>query len=505
MHWLTLPDPRKNIEPAFRDVASAKAWLARQPQAQATHMLPALCLQVEALEGAGLPPGDLLALLNLLRSAAVPSQAAVEPRYLRKPLPMPAGDARIFEIAQRLWLRLGVAYLRLAPEFAPADRLLPLNRAACAIRMVQYCHFQAARACSPLLDRMLFGILAQAEAAGVLRQPLADPDFPHLGEAHIAGHLAWAILLRLIDPYRLSAAQLAVANRAISRWRELAYFQATPDDDPRAHSVDLQPLFGGPLPEGLPRWLEVRKVERKIEQRLAALQAGESPESLKLGRELSAAACIRLLHELEASLESGQPLRSTETGEIELAFGVDNAFAVVTGDFLRTAPTMDAGSASLAHQRVAMFGFDRMSSMPTAVKKLNVPSEKWTLAAGQAMRASAGERRMNPALIATQQGDRPRVGVMQGLQTDAEGLLHATLRWYNGQLEGVSLPPDSQRPALPGLLLDDGEQLSLIVPVTTGLRPDSPLTVQGAASRALHVREVLERGADFVRYAVTAP
>ena len=35
------------------------------------------------------------------------------------------------------------------------------------------------------------------------------------------------------------------------------------------------------------RWLDVRKVERKIDQRIEALLAGESPESLKLGRELS--------------------------------------------------------------------------------------------------------------------------------------------------------------------------------------------------------------------------
>ena len=154
------------------------------------------------------------------------------------------------------------------------------------------------------MDFGIFAVLAQAESSAILSQPVGDPDFRHFGESHIGGHLAWAFLLRLADPYRLSAAQLAVANRAISRWRELAAFRQAPDDDPRAHSIDLAPLFDGPLPEGLPRWLEVRKVVRKINQRIEALQAGESPESLKLGRELSGNACIRLLHDLESSLES---------------------------------------------------------------------------------------------------------------------------------------------------------------------------------------------------------
>ena len=504
MHWLKLPEPHQNIELAFRDLASARIWLAEQPQAQAQHMLPTICRQIDAIDGAGLPAQLAIDLLNLLRSAAVPSQAAVESRYFRKALPMPEDDVRTFETAQQLWLSLGIAYLRLAPHFPPTEKLLPLNRAACAIRMAEYCHFQAARECPPLLDQLLFGILAQAESSRVLRLPLADPDFPHLGEANIAGHLAWAFLLRLIDPYRLSAAQLTVANRAISRWRELAPFQSMPDDDPRAHSVDLQPLFGAPLPEGLPRWLEVRKVERKIEQRIAALQDGESPESLKLGRELSGAACIRLLREIESSLESSQPRRSSEAGDIELAFGLDNAYAILTGEFLRSA-ALDTGSAALAHQRIAMFGFDRLSSMPTAVKKLNVPSEQWSLSNGWARRQASGERRLSPSLVTAQPGDTPRVGVLLGLLTDATGSLYARLNWYDGHLEGVRLPGDVQRrqAELPGLLLDDGERLSLIAPVNANLRLDTPLTVQGKAAYALRLQEVVERGADFVRYAIT--
>jgi hypothetical protein len=55
MHWLTLPEPRKNIALAFHDRPSAKAWLETQPQAQPMHIAGrASALQVEAIDGSTL-------------------------------------------------------------------------------------------------------------------------------------------------------------------------------------------------------------------------------------------------------------------------------------------------------------------------------------------------------------------------------------------------------------------------------------------------------------------
>ncbi|MBU1362568.1 MAG: hypothetical protein KKE51_01940 [Gammaproteobacteria bacterium] len=508
MHWLTLPEPRKNIALAFHDPASAKAWLASQPQAQPMHMLAAISLQIEGIEASSLPPPVAIELLDLMRTAAVPGQEIIEPQYTRKALPMLDDDQRAFEVAQRLWLRLGTAYLRLAPHFSPADKTKPLHRAACAFRMAQYCHFLAARECPNQLDQLLIAILDQAERDGLLRQALPDPDFRHLVDTSIAGHLAWAFMLRLIDPYRLSAAQLTVANRALSRWRELAGFQSMPDDDPRGHSVDLGPLFGGPLPEGIPRWLEVPRVTRKIAQRIAALKAGESPESLKLGRELSPAACIRLLRDIEASLESHSRQPSTEIGEIELAFGAEFAYAAFTGEMLVQSGSLEASSASLAHQRTAMFGFDRVSTMPTAVKKLNVPSENWLLVDGKAIRPAdrKGARRQSPCLIASSSLGVPRLGVMIGLQSIPGGALAADLRWYEERVEAGRLnrpaAPGQTAPVVPVFLLRDGDLCSLIVPSVAGIRLHNGVTLEGTSLSHLMPTEVLERGVDFVRYAV---
>lgn len=511
MHWLSLPEPRPVAAPAFQDIASAKAWLATQPQAQPMAMLSALIEQVEALDAAALPPSTATELLDLLMRAAVPAQAAIESRYIRKPLPMKNEDVQSFDLAHRLWFGLGVAYLRLAPRCPSGEKLLPLHRAACALRLAEYCHFLAASDCPRQLDRLLFGILAQAEGQGLLRLPLTDPAFPHLGESTLTGHLAWAFLLRLIDPYRFSAAQLQVANRALSRWRELAGFQAMPDDDPKARQANLGPIFGDALPEGVPGLMDVRKVVRKLRQRITSLKAGESPEDLKLGRELSAAACIRLLKDIDTALKPATAIATEDDGELEIAFGGEDAYALITGEYLNPPAALDANSASLAHQRMALFGFDRMSQMPTAVRKLEIASETWHMKAGKALRqpGDGDVRRQSPCLIAKRRDGQPRLGVLHGLKTLDDGQLAADPQWFAGHLEaGWITQRQARTPGTtrhPVFLLHDDLAVSLIVPVSAGVRPGVALSLGGVSVDALLPVEVVERGVDFVRYSTRKP
>ena len=503
MHWLSLPEPGQGLSLACTNELACQAWLAAQPQAQPLHMLAALSVQVEALEGADIAPGTRLNVLDQLRRASLPAQEAVAPRYLRKALPMLAEDEQCFERAQHLWLHFGIAYFRLASQLAANERLLALHRAAGALRLAQLCHIQAARSCPALLNQLLFAILQEADTHQLLQSALTDPDFPHLGEATITGHLAWSFLLQLIAPYRLTAAQLVVANRAVSRWRELASFQRAPSNDPKSHFVDLRPLLAIELPNDVPCWLEIRKVLRKIKQRLEALQAGEGPEALKLGRELSGAACIRLLHEMQASLAAQSHPPATERGEIELAFGAEHAYTVFTGELLvRRGLTSD--SASLAHRRVAMFGFDRVSALPTAVKQLSVPSEKWTQDGGKALRplAAGSSRRQAPCLIASNPAGQPRLGVLLGLQSSTDGVLSAELRWYAAKIEAGRVAQTRQPEPIPAFLLDDGEQRSLLVPSTAGVTLAASVALEGLSLPQVTPIEVLERGVDFVRYAI---
>lgn len=510
MHRLVLPDPRKNIEAAFQDIPSAKSWLARQPQAQSLQTLAAICLQVEAIDGGKLAPALAVDLLDLLRSAALPLLDSIEIRYTRKPLPLADEERRIFELAVRVWLRLGIAYLRQIGALPAEARGQPFNRAASALRLATYSYFLAAYQCPLSLDRLLSGVLAAAGDCGLLDQALTDPALPHLGESTVGGHLAWTFLLRLIDPYRLTAAQLTVANRAISRWRELVSFRPEPDRDPRAHDVDLAAICGGQLAAGTPRWLGVRSVARKIDQRLAALKAGESPESLRLGRELSTAACIRLLEELRFSLDAHERETAGENGEITLIFGAEPAYAMLHGEYLNRPDSLDSKSASLAHQRMALFGFDRVESLATAVKRIDVPGETWSIIDGLLIRAAGqlSNRHQSPCLVASRLAGKARLGVLFGLQVTAGDVLTGGLHWFPDSVEPGWLkrtdPLDSGAPRTPVFLIHDDQELTLILPANVGARLGVGIAIEGTSVTHLQPREVLERGVDFVRYACRA-
>lgn len=511
MHSIALPKLHAVATLAFQTEDAANEWLAHQPQTQPLLMLNVLRGQIDAIDAADLPPQTTLNLLNALRKAAVPQQATNEVRYTRKALPMPAEDQRCFEAAHLLWTNLAIAYLHLADQLPPEDIGLPLNRAASSIRLAQYCHFLAACECPPLLDELLFATLAKSMTSPSLLTPLADPDFPQLGASNTAGHLSWALLLRLIDPYRLSAAQLSVANRALSRWRELAIFQTNMDDAAKGLTIDLALAFpAASKATDTHLWLNVRSVSRKLRNRIEALNAGETPESLKLGHELSPSATLRLLNQLQASLQRHKPHTSTEIGEIELCFGAENAYAIFKETLLNPHGAMDTKAATLAHQRMAMFGFDRLSQMPSAVKKLNVPSESWTMVDGKALRQPAEDstRRISPCLIATKSGTQARLGIMSGLQMTTSGALSADLLWFDEEIEAGWLKQQGAleqiKPKQAVFLLCRGSTLSLIVPANSNVRPDTKIMVEGTTSSQFFVGQVLERGTDFVRYACRA-
>lgn len=507
MHFVTLPDACSDHAAAFADPASLRGWLKTLPQTQPLALLGALTEQTHAVDASLAPPGNVVSLLEGLRQAAIVSADALESRFLRKPLPLPNDDFQCFEAVQGFWSAQAIALLRRLPHLPQAQWLHPLHRATSALRLAQLAHFQAAQEIPARLDHLLLACLGYAEQAGCLRQPLADPAFPHLGEDSIAGHLAWAFMLRICDPYRLSAAQHTVANRALSRWRELAAFQSVVDSDTQPPVVDLAAFFLGEYPAGLPRWLALRKVQRKIGQRLEALTAGELPEALKLGRELSGAAAIRLLRQIAREFSSPADLTATEIGEIELAFGPDHAYALFTGQAINPGKSLEVGGATLAHQRVAMFGFDRVSALPNAVKRLDIPGEIWQLVDGIALRPKPdpANRRITPCLISTRNDDLAILGVLEGLREARDGSLSASLRWFDEPLEAVRLLLPGGREPVAAFLFGEGEHCSLLAPSNAGLRLEQTVRIEGGVAGSLVLLSVIERGSDFVRYAVRLP
>jgi len=511
MHWLRLPEPRRDIAPAFNDAESAQAWLGALASTPPLAVFSALLEQIQAIDGAAIPPAHAVSLLNQLRAAAVPLQSVMEEQFTRKALPMLAGEEHAFEITHRLWMQFGIAYLRLAPQCTPANRALPLHRATTAFRLAQYCHFLAARTCPPISDHLLLMALAAAEANGVLRRPLADPDFPQHGKGSISGQLAWAILMNMADAYHLTAIQLPVVNRLYSRWRELVSFQAEPDRNKETYVVDLAALFDDGLPPGVPRYLNLRPIAIKLGQRIKLLGAGESPEALKLGRSLSAAAAIRLLRDLEQYLQPPSRTAPQKKDEIELVFGSEDAYALLRDTILNPVGAQKSDQ-PLVYQRKAVFGIvDQSSPLRTKKSRQTVPGEHWKLTGNLATRAPQPEasRRLAPTLIAALVGGSPSLGVMTSLQCDDDGTLSGRLRWYDEEAEACNLkrlaPKGNRLVRVPAFVLRHKWGISLVLPADAGARLSVGLDLADCSVEQVIPTEIVDRGSDFIHYACKLP
>lgn len=508
-----LPEPAAGGDPAFTDAEGARRWVAALPLAQSQEAAAALLVQVVAVDAAGPAVADRLGVLDVLRRAAMQVQPGLEGRFTRKPLPLPADLEAVFDLARQLLRALAVAYLRAVPGHLPADIVLPLHRAAVSLRQEQYLHFLAAYEVPDEINRLLYAVLLAAEEADILRQPVADKELGFAEDSNILGHVAWAFLLNAVDPYRLSLAQLTVTNRAFSRWREMAGFQAAPPDDPKAKTIPLPFILPRiHLPDGALRWLEIRSVVRKIHKRAESLEGGESPEALKLGRELSGAACISLMHLLEKALRPVAPADNRRSLPIPLAFGPEQAYIAIERRPLNQVE-LDASSKSLAHERMAVFGFDNVSGLAVAVNKAEAATETWEMAGDSVWRkASSGARHQSPVLVAMIAGapEASHLGILHGLRVTPEGNLAGHLRLYADAPVAARLRPSgpmgAKAPRIPAFLLPDetGHGFSLVVPPTAGVRSNTGLALDDSPVEHLLIGDVLERGGDFVRFACRA-
>lgn len=526
MTWFSLPITRTDPRPAFVDAASAANWLTRQPQANAPAMQAELVRQLQQLNGFAMPARERFKTLEVLRKTAAAIDAECQRRYEGRPLPLAAGEQALLDASRQLWRACAIGYLHCLRACLDDDPGLTgegaraAHRVLASLRMEQASDYAGGAHPDDELWRILHAVLASAEQLGVARTPVSDRLLGETAESTVVGQYAMLLLLHLARPFELSRGQLAAATRWFARWREQADVLDAPDDPRPGHCAPLDlaqaaPLHALPGAAGLPRWLALSGVLRKMRKRLEALALGESPETLKLGSGLTSEACSALLRTLGDNLRHPPPpLPDTATvaaaPETWVVCGLESIYRQIGGDPLLLADQPERQTHWQAREQIAVFGHVVRTDEGDSARP-----EAWRTTAQDrgSLRLcrlpGQGEARL-PARALT--AVRPAgagaytLAAVQSLCAGPDGALHATLRLLPGAPR--ALPAEvRERPSG-----KTSRHPAFLLPAVAGVEsPAAVLLPAGVPARAqsinlmqdgvpVRLEACLERGGDYERW-----
>lgn len=526
MTWFSLPVTQPDNRAAFDDSAAAAAWLAQQPQANVAAMQTELTRQIQALNAYRMAPRERFKTLEVLRKMLFTIDGDAQRRFENRPIPLWSSEQVALDTSRRLWQSCMVGYLHClraclddAPEMADLKAKVAHRTLSCLRREQMTCYLGVLEMEGDFW-RNLHAVLASAEQMGVARDPVSDRLLGETSESTVSGQYAMTLLLHLARPFELSRNQFAAATRWLARWREQAEITATPDGRSKSHhialdlSLDCPTMAPGSAP-GIPRWLAIDNVLRKMRKRVESLAAGESPEELKLGSGISSAACSALLNTLSENLKHPLPIAApVQPGSpaASVAVGLENIHRQLGGKSLKQAE--EPSSINRREQeQIAIFGHvARASEEANAVKP-----ESWLLAAG----AGSGELRLcrppgngnsrlnNKCLLAVQLPGAPRfaLATVFSLCMHADGSLHAVARLLPGEplplVAEVGERPMGKVSRQPAFLLPGAEPVdgppSVFLPAGVPARALS-IKLHHQQALAIKLSSCIERGSDYERW-----
>lgn len=336
---------------AFTDVAGAKSWLSRQPQANPSQLQAALAAEIGHLNrDATVAPAVRLAILEFLREAVVYAQTECAKKFTGRALPLSAQELAAFEASRTLWQLLGDGY-RVCLEAVETgngelrqEAALVCQRAIAVAAMLQYDSYRAQHEVGSVFWQNLHRLYATAERLGCAESDVGDGLRLAGRSSTPAAAYALALLLCAASPYQLTQRQVIALRRWIARWcgKVTIQRQAPTDDNATVLPVDL----AGAAPAGVTgspsadlRWLDTGPLRSSIRGRLAKLKEGVPPAELNLGDDISAdVAEDLLLHLYRHTTRNASPRlhpRRDAHGEVRLISGLSGIHYHVCGKLFR--------------------------------------------------------------------------------------------------------------------------------------------------------------------------
>lgn len=526
MDWFALT-PLKDLPPSvLTDHAAAQTWLAQVRRDPAK--LPAVLIeQLDRLQGSPLDAMTRAPILESLRQETLSAAHGNRPAFAEQPKPLPPRPFTAFSANNRLLGGLTTGYLQCAEAFAAIENIAPswiaiaIHRALVTIKFSIEDHFLAGSEAPALLWQRAFNIVRMAQTLGIHTAPVADPLFPELNQSTIEQVYAMIALTALADPYGISRAEFAMLQRLVARWRDLPAVSTARDEEEKHRWVNLRQLEApAKAASKEPAWMEVGSVRSKLRKRIEALQAGESPESLHLGKELDAAHALAALERLRRKLKVAyDPSRAEQSqigGEsIFLSCGIEDGYSLISGTRYSSAPKTGAGADRVLNERMAIFG--RHSIITSLASDKPKYGDEWSLTAeyGNHLRiVNSVDAVQSPLaqgqLVAFKKGEQFFLGRLTRTAIRQNGKMEVSLTRFNGEPKAtdantlgtadqlrfpmlvLSAVPEIQQPAI------------ALLPSGSAVAPKHTLMTKLTGAQQIVLGPVLDRGPNYDAYRIDA-
>ena len=531
MTWFSLPATQATSPAVFHDAQGAAAWLAAQPQANVPAMLTAFETQIGALNRYRMAPRERFKTMEVLRKAVFAVSNDCQRRYENKALPLLPAEQTMLDAVRRLWRSCTIAYQHCLQSCLENDPALSAyagrvaHRALFCLRMEQLNSYAAATGPESGFWKNLHATFTAAGQLGVAGEVVEDRLLAETSESTVNGQYVMALLLHLARPFSLTGGQFSAVVRWLARWREQAAVLSQPEQEAKSCCIALDLSQDRPFHEGggmaqMPRWLSLDNVLRKIRRRVASLDAGESPESLKLGGALAADVCRALLETLGRHLQH-PPRVLAELPEksptLAVGVGLVNIHRLLGGQTVDDVLNPLADS-YLSKEQLAVFGHVvREAQMPAEEQlehwqQVGVGRDQGDLVLLRA--AVKGALRLSlRSLLAIRQPEGYRLAQITSLQQRDDGKLCATVSLFPGgiipllaEIREKASGKISRHPAFQLPVAQDGAKPMLLLPAGLVARASVLrfLDADGLLLPALRLADCLERGGEVDFWRVQA-
>lgn len=512
---------------AFHDVPSAKAWLARQPQANASQLQAALVAEIGHLNQGNAAPAARLSILEFLREAVGFAQTECAKKFIGRSLPLAPHEQTAFETSRTLWQLLTDGY-RLCLEAAEAgdlearrDAALIAQRAIATASMQQFDAYRAQHEVGSVFWQSLHRFYAAAERLGCAESEVEDSLRLVGKSSSAAAGYALVLLLYAASPYQLTQRQLTALRRWIARW--CGKVTILRDEPPQSNTNALPVDLAGSGPVGAIgvagadlRWLDTTAMRASVRSRLVKLKEGIPPGELLLGDDLAADAAEHLLlhlyrHSSRGALPRTHPRRDAH-GEIRVINGLAGIHFHVSGRLFR-----EPGSTSTMTRQHAteLATFGRVSTAEEEERAMrDYAPETWRLldqsAGGVRIARDPGpaQRRLgaNQLVALKGQGDESfLLAVARWLVAIGNGEVNAGVMWIPGAPLGViarTVELAGREHFERAFVLPEIERLkvpaSIILPLNSFRGPREVELINPSLGR-LRLTGLMQRGLDFDR------